>query len=430
MAETKRIRGLFGGEPRATDEESGLRMRPLEPSFEERKAELASGLLDMSDQAVELPDEDDYLDDVRKSDTIPPGRVTADEVAARAAKLESDPPALPVPLERRSTPALPVPLVRKSAPTLAELGARVPVAPMPANDDERIDLDAIARLARPSDPLEVQMALSSRPPAEQRGDAKRAIGLAGGVVALLGIGFLIARFAFAPAADASTPAAAQPAPAPALPALALDLRTDEPATVELDEVRVESARAQVAVNAAAAPEASATTSTETDRAPELVPSPTASTAAQSPTAAAQSPTTPSANSVASAVSPSAAAPPTPGARTADAVAASAPAPAVTAPIAPAAGTPAADLPATPTRDDVLAALRPIEGQVRTCAQGHYGVVPVRVTVASSGRVTTAVVTGGSVLGTPAGSCIARTVRSARFPAFSQDRFVVDYPFAL
>ena len=426
MAETQRIRGLFGGEshPRATDEESGLRMRPSSPSFEQRKSELASGLLDLSDQAVELPDEDDYVDDVRKSDTIPPGRVTAEEVAARAAKLESEPPALPVPLEKRSAPALPVPLVRKSAPTLAELGARVPVAPMPSEDDDRIDLDAIARLASPSDPVDVQMALSSRPPREKGTPAGRILGTAGGVVALLGIGFLIARIGLAPSADATPSTEAQPAAASEQPALVLDqvdVRAEESNAVELDEVRVESAPAAVVEEPPASEEpASEAATPAAPSAATSAPVPAApSTAATGSTpAAAPAPTTPApASAPAAAAVPSAGAP-------AEAPPASEPA------SAPAAPAPAADLPAAPSRDAVLAALRPIEGDVRTCAEGHFGVVPVRVTVASSGRVTTAVVTGGSTLGTPAGSCIARAVRGARFPAFSQDRFVVDYPFAL
>ena len=88
------------------------------------------------------------------------------------------------------------------------------------------------------------------------------------------------------------------------------------------------------------------------------------------------------------------------------------------------------LPLAPTRADVVAALRPLEADVRRCAAGHYGVAPVRVAVHPSGRVTTATVTGGSVNGTAAGSCIARTLRRALFPRFSQPRFVVEYPFQL
>jgi len=88
------------------------------------------------------------------------------------------------------------------------------------------------------------------------------------------------------------------------------------------------------------------------------------------------------------------------------------------------------LPAIPTREQVVRALRPLEADVRRCAEGHYGVASVRIAVHPTGRVTTATVTGGSVTGTPAGSCIARTLRRARFPRFTQPRFVVQYPFQL
>jgi hypothetical protein len=79
---------------------------------------------------------------------------------------------------------------------------------------------------------------------------------------------------------------------------------------------------------------------------------------------------------------------------------------------------------------VLSALRPFEDRVRACADGYFGVASVRIVAQPSGRVTTATVTQGSVVGTPAGSCIARTLRTARFPAFSAERFVVQYPFQL
>lgn len=91
--------------------------------------------------------------------------------------------------------------------------------------------------------------------------------------------------------------------------------------------------------------------------------------------------------------------------------------------------PAADLPDQPSRAQVQTALNGVLSGVRACSPDFRGTVPVTVRVAPSGRVTTAVVSG-HLAGTPAGSCIARAVRGARFPAFSGDHFNVQYPFQL
>jgi hypothetical protein len=91
---------------------------------------------------------------------------------------------------------------------------------------------------------------------------------------------------------------------------------------------------------------------------------------------------------------------------------------------------APSLPRTPSRSEVREALQALQADVRSCAEQWDGqTVPVNVTVASSGRVTTARVTG-PLAGTRAGSCIARTVRKARFPEFRKDFFEVRYPFQL
>jgi predicted Zn finger-like uncharacterized protein len=86
-------------------------------------------------------------------------------------------------------------------------------------------------------------------------------------------------------------------------------------------------------------------------------------------------------------------------------------------------------PETPGRNDVLSAMRGVQGAVRACASGQPGPATVSITFASSGRVTTANV-APPFAGTPAGSCIARAVRSATVPAFSRPTFNVNYPFAL
>ena len=70
----------------------------------------------------------------------------------------------------------------------------------------------------------------------------------------------------------------------------------------------------------------------------------------------------------------------------------------------------------------------VKGAVSACAQGQTGVAFVNVSVAgATGRVTSAEVSG--ITG-PAGSCIAKAVRSANFPKFQSKVFKVKYPFKL
>ncbi|HKU40840.1 MAG TPA: zinc-ribbon domain-containing protein [Polyangiales bacterium] len=100
-----------------------------------------------------------------------------------------------------------------------------------------------------------------------------------------------------------------------------------------------------------------------------------------------------------------------------------------APAAAAAATnaPADDLPESPSRDEVLAAMRGVEPAVRQCATPETkGTAEVQITVAgTSGRVTNATVTG--ITGEP-GSCIARAARNAKFPKFAKPTFQVKYPY--
>ncbi|MCU0672892.1 MAG: hypothetical protein MUE69_08900 [Myxococcota bacterium] len=89
--------------------------------------------------------------------------------------------------------------------------------------------------------------------------------------------------------------------------------------------------------------------------------------------------------------------------------------------------PSADLPEEPTRDEVQAALSAIRPAVQSCVQPGAQ-VRVRITIANSGRVTTAVVEDDYWSRQPHGGCIARAVRTASFPRFARDRFVVVFPF--
>jgi hypothetical protein len=89
----------------------------------------------------------------------------------------------------------------------------------------------------------------------------------------------------------------------------------------------------------------------------------------------------------------------------------------------------AALPDSPSREDVVAALERVHGDLEQCVAGKHGVAKIEVTIANTGRVSRAVV-DGVFKGTPEGSCIARAVRGARFPLFSQPSLSVSYPVSL
>ncbi|MGF1469223.1 MAG: GYF domain-containing protein [Sandaracinaceae bacterium] len=86
--------------------------------------------------------------------------------------------------------------------------------------------------------------------------------------------------------------------------------------------------------------------------------------------------------------------------------------------------------AQPSRSDVRRAMDSVAGQVRACGNGTHGTARVQVVFqGTSGRVTTATVEAAN-LPPPVRSCIARAVRGARVPSFSQSTFSVRYPFNL
>ncbi|MDD9965132.1 MAG: hypothetical protein OXR73_02830 [Myxococcales bacterium] len=89
----------------------------------------------------------------------------------------------------------------------------------------------------------------------------------------------------------------------------------------------------------------------------------------------------------------------------------------------------ADYPPTPSRQEVVAAMTRVRGLVHACSDGRSGVAEVELVVQSRGVVSRAVV-GGDFAGSAVGSCIARAVRKARFPAFQKPTFRIVYPFRL
>lgn len=97
--------------------------------------------------------------------------------------------------------------------------------------------------------------------------------------------------------------------------------------------------------------------------------------------------------------------------------------------APAPTAAAVDLPEYPSREQVTAGFEAMRSALTQCAAGRAGRVEVKASITSSGRIAHALI-GGDFEGSPEGSCMARAVREAQFPAFSQPRLKVSYPFAL
>ena len=91
--------------------------------------------------------------------------------------------------------------------------------------------------------------------------------------------------------------------------------------------------------------------------------------------------------------------------------------------------PTGDLPAGPTRSEVVSRLESVRSSVQACAAGRTGIADLDITIAHTG-VVMHVLVGGDFAGTTEGSCIARAVRQARFPQFTQERFRLLYPYAI
>jgi anti-sigma-K factor RskA len=81
-----------------------------------------------------------------------------------------------------------------------------------------------------------------------------------------------------------------------------------------------------------------------------------------------------------------------------------------------------------TRADVQKGMANVAPAVKRCGQGKGGTITMNVVIGKNGRVSTASAVG-AYAGTPIGSCAARAVRRARFPASSQT-VNVKYPFKL
>ena len=69
----------------------------------------------------------------------------------------------------------------------------------------------------------------------------------------------------------------------------------------------------------------------------------------------------------------------------------------------------------------------VAGKAKACFAGTQGTATVQLTVAASGRVQKATVTG-LFAGTPTGACVEQAVRVATFPPFDGEpqSFAYDY----
>ena len=93
--------------------------------------------------------------------------------------------------------------------------------------------------------------------------------------------------------------------------------------------------------------------------------------------------------------------------------------------------PAVSLPSTPSKNDVLKAMKKVSGGVKKCAKGQTGTATVSIIFSgSSGKVKTAKVISGPFKGTPAANCIGGAVKKASVPKFKQSSFSVTYPFVI
>jgi len=89
-----------------------------------------------------------------------------------------------------------------------------------------------------------------------------------------------------------------------------------------------------------------------------------------------------------------------------------------------------NLQATPSREDVLGAMKGITSAVQACGAGQSGVAMAKVGVTGSTGKVSAVDVSGQFAGSPVGSCVAKEVRKAKFPKFSQSTFSFSYPFKI
>jgi len=306
-------------------------------------------------------------------------------------------------------------VIAEIAPELVALIPEPPpesIRPRAATPSERAELVFEDLTLSPDNPY---LASSLVPPAERPFPMRRAFAIASGMLAAAGLGAAIQLVALRGAPQASVqkpqPSAGITAPAP---------------------VAVASPREVIAPPAAIVAAAPVAAVAHVDPAPaiEVAAPPVAALAPSGPAEAPVSAPGPSASGKRKEAPPAPAEPSAVAAPMPIAPAAGAPAEAaVVAPVEQAAVPAAADLPAYPSREHVTAGFEAVRDALSRCAAGRSGTAEIKATINGNGRIGHALV-AGDFTGSPEGSCMARAVRAAQFPAFAQPRLKVRYPFAL
>jgi hypothetical protein len=91
----------------------------------------------------------------------------------------------------------------------------------------------------------------------------------------------------------------------------------------------------------------------------------------------------------------------------------------------------ADLPDSLGRSEVVAGMGKVKARVIACYDQYKvpGVANVALTIANSGKVQSANVTG-TFAGTPTGDCVAKAVKGASFPPWRGAAMTINYPYML
>ena len=69
-------------------------------------------------------------------------------------------------------------------------------------------------------------------------------------------------------------------------------------------------------------------------------------------------------------------------------------------------------------------------RIRECANGQAGMALATIMVRNDGNVASVAIGGSPFGGSPQGACMEGVLRSARFPAFRQTQFRVQYPMSI
>jgi hypothetical protein len=90
-----------------------------------------------------------------------------------------------------------------------------------------------------------------------------------------------------------------------------------------------------------------------------------------------------------------------------------------------------NLPETLDKPTIVAGMKKVSEKVTACYKQFNvpGLANVQTTIANSGRVSNASVSG-AFAGTPTGSCVEKAVKSASFPRFKSGTQTITYPFML